>query len=133
MVTPRLAAMTSLSNMESKSLIFRRAAQGFLSDVYKNKYTSEKIASMTPKEQTPHTPQICDAVYTKQYIRSKSASMIRVLQTPPHRDFCKKCGERVKYITLVQSFSLPDKIPICAVNNKKKVLRRQECTCWYMT
>ena len=45
--------MTSLLNMESKSLIFRRAAQGFLSDVYKNKYTSEKIASMTPEEQTP--------------------------------------------------------------------------------
>ena len=29
-------------------------AQGFLSDVYKKQYTSEKIASMTPEEQTPH-------------------------------------------------------------------------------
>ncbi len=28
------------------------------------------------------TPQICDAVYNNWYIRSKSASMIRVLQTP---------------------------------------------------
>ena len=71
--------------MESKSLIFRRAAQEFLSDVYTKQYTSEKIASMTPEEQTPHTPQIGDAVYTKPYIRSKSASMIRGLQTPsPH-------------------------------------------------
>ena len=39
----RLAAMTSLLNIESKSLIFRCAAPGFLSDVYKTGTRAKKL------------------------------------------------------------------------------------------
>ena len=39
--------------MESKSLINPYATPQICDAVYKNQYTSEKIASMTPEEQTP--------------------------------------------------------------------------------